>query len=87
LVIICKIVTFAETTIENYMGCLIDELKHNRPMIPTEPKVYAPEFQTTEDDKFSSYLAGIMLEIPRSQKIILQGKIIAMVIEELNKIN
>jgi len=69
------------------MGCLIDELKHNRPIIPTKPEVYTPELPTIEDDKFSSYLAGIMLEIPRSQKIILQGKIIAMVIEKLNKIN
>lgn len=66
------------------MGSLIDELKHSRPMTPTEPVLLAPE-PPNEDHTFSLYLTNIMSEIPKQSKIKLQGKLIALVIEELSK--
>jgi len=63
------------------MGSLIDELKQSRPIAPTEPVFLAPE-----DQQFSLYLTRIMLVVPRQQKIKREGKMIAMVIEELSKI-
>ncbi|XP_022182494.1 uncharacterized protein LOC111042257 [Myzus persicae] len=71
-------------TIEHYMGSLIDELKHSRPMTPTEPVLLAPE-PPNEDHTFSLYLTNIMSEIPKQSKIKLQGKLIALVIEVLSK--
>lgn len=71
--------------VETYMSSLIEELKQSRPITPSEPVTVVPE-PINEDHKFSSYLTDIMLEIPRLQKIRLQGKIIAMVMEELNQI-
>jgi len=50
-------------------------------------KIFFQKPQTiNEDEKFSSYLAGIMTDIPRKQKIILQAKVIAMVVEELKNL-
>lgn len=60
-------------------------MKHSKPIIPNEPVLLAPK-PTTEDNKFSSYLTDIMSEIPRPQKIRLQGTIITMVIQELSTI-
>jgi len=53
-------------------------------MTPTEPVFLAPE-PPNEDHTFSLYLTNIMSEIPKQSKISLQGKLIALVIEELSK--
>lgn len=65
------------------MSSLIDELKLSRPITPTEPVLMAPE-PPNEDHTFSLYLTNIMSGIPKQSKIRLQGKLIALVIEELN---
>lgn len=61
------------------MTALLDVLKSIKPVPPTLPEHEQPD----EDYSFCNYLAGIMKDIPRSQKLQLQAKIINMVIENL----
>lgn len=69
-------------TIETHMGSLIEELKQNRPVLPPA-NMFCENEPINGDQKFSSYLADIMKDLPKSRKIKLQGKIISMVIDEL----
>lgn len=64
------------------MGLIMEELKQSRPIPPLEPVLIEPE--SNDDTKFSSYLASVMSELPKKKKMILQGKLIAFVIEEIN---
>jgi len=64
------------------MGLIMEELKHSRPVLPLEPVLIEPE--SNDDTKFSSYLASLMSELPKKKKMILQGKLIAFVIKEIN---
>jgi len=64
------------------MGLIMEELKQSRPIPPLEPVLIEPE--SNDDTKFSSYLASLMSELPKKKKMILQGKLIAFVIEEIN---
>ena len=68
--------------IENYTRYLIEKLKQNRQITPTEPVLLAAEPTTCADHTISSYLTDIMSQIPK--RIGLQEKIIAMFIQELS---
>lgn len=65
------------------MSALLDELKNSRPIPPLPITINQPN-DDDDDDRFSCYLASLMRNIPKRHKIILQGKIIAMVINEMD---
>lgn len=66
--------------IADSMSVFMEELKNNRPLPPT---LLDPE-PLDEDDHFSSYVAGLMRDnLPKRKKILLQGKIIAMIMKEI----
>lgn len=49
------------------MGSLIEELKQNRPVLPSA-NMFCENEPINEDQKFSSYLAEIMKNSPVSKK-------------------
>lgn len=51
-------------------------------MKPVPPALPEP-IQPDEDYSFCNYLANIMKDIPRTQKLKLQAKMISMVLEDL----
>lgn len=57
---------------------MIDELKNNRPL---------PDLELLdENNQFSSYIARLMKgNLPKSKKILLQGKIIAIIMKEIEQ--
>lgn len=66
-----------ELVIADNMSMLINEIKNSKPIPPTAPE------PLDDDERFGSYLVGLMKNLPNRQKIIIQGKIITMVINEI----
>jgi len=67
---------------ESQMGMIMEELKHSRPIPPLEPILIEPE--SNDDTKFSTYLASLMSDFPKKKKRVLQGKLIAIIIEQMD---
>lgn len=75
---ICFFFCLLESIVADHMSALLEELKDSRP-IPPIPITIDKE---DDDEKFGSYLAALMRDIPKCRKKILQGKMIAMAINE-----
>lgn len=70
------------SVMESQMGMIMEELKQSRPIPPLEPVLIEPE--SNDDTKFSSYLASLMSDLPKKKKRILQGQLMAIVIEQID---
>jgi len=67
---------------ESQMRMIMEELKQSRPIPPLEPILIEPE--SNDNTKFSSYLASLMSDLPKKKRKILQGQLIAIVIEQID---